>query len=75
MILILRYVVYIEILRTYATLLFMDWRDVLMMCNQGEIGTNVIECWALYLNDVEHIQKTAKSDKRLQIYLLDAVNV
>ncbi|XP_057541428.1 uncharacterized protein LOC130820177 isoform X1 [Amaranthus tricolor] len=30
--------------------------DVLTMHNQGEIGTNVIDCWALYLNDVEHIQ-------------------
>ena len=54
-ILILRYVVYREVLCTYATLLFMDRRDVLSMHNNGEIASNIIDCWALYLIAVEHI--------------------
>ena len=68
-ILILRYVIYREVLCTYATLPFIDQRDVLSMHNKGEIGSNVIDCWALYLNAVEHIQKAAKPNKRVQIYL------
>ena len=54
-ILILCYVIYREVLCTYATLLFMDRRDVLSMHNNGEIASNIIDCWALYLIAVEHI--------------------
>ena len=42
-ILILRYVVYREVLCTYATLLLKDRRDVPSMHNNGEIASNVID--------------------------------
>ena len=38
------------------------------MHNQGEIPSNAIDFWALYLNAIDHIQKEAKANKRLQIY-------